>query len=134
MCIILLCLISHKNDKSIKEARDILLKIEERNLYKFVAQTNILSADYYFEKNLSKDKFKKMRQELVVEYNKKIEIEDRKLVLKDDDILIIERAFDFGARNNNPVEKVYFYNKHDVTRAFRIKTEQVCSLTINFFI
>ena len=45
--------------------------------------------------------------------------------LKEEDLIIVEEKFNYGAGVNNPIDNVSFFSKKKENKAFKLKREQV---------
>ncbi|KAF0536927.1 HD phosphohydrolase domain-containing protein [Gigaspora margarita] len=97
----ILSTIEHSDCEDLKASRDIIKRIKQRDLYRFVSECSI----------------PKEHKELVTK--KKLDdhfAEDSSLSTEIIDDLVIERlGLDYGKGGSNPVEKVIFYDKKERT-------------------
>jgi hypothetical protein len=101
-------------------------RIEDRRLYKFISATLILNEEFVTKSGFELDKHIALRSKLISIYNEvRSNTGDE---LKQDDIIVLIKTFDYGDGKNNPLEKVLFFAKHDLNHTFTIKGEQVCIL------
>ncbi|XP_058250813.1 deoxynucleoside triphosphate triphosphohydrolase SAMHD1-like isoform X1 [Hemibagrus wyckioides] len=116
--------ILYSSDTDLSEAQTILKNILCRNLYKCVGET-IPEKDL----NLSK---KEMAKEIAASKPDDTEI-DTEIVLKPEDLIISIFGIDYGKKEKNPIDNVYFYSKKDPNEAFQIRKEQVSKLLPDTF-
>lgn len=102
----------------IQQAIQILDNIENRKIYKFIAEA--IGLPDAGEKCKLRDEERKVEDEI-----SQLEIDGRKLNREDFLINILE--FSYGGKDN-PVKKVYFYLKSDPDTAIRIEREEVSEL------
>ncbi|XP_060772802.1 deoxynucleoside triphosphate triphosphohydrolase SAMHD1-like isoform X2 [Neoarius graeffei] len=110
--------ILYSSDPNLAEAQSILENIIHRRLYKFVGQTRP-------QKNLtgSKEDLEKIRQQLAESRPDGTDVE-----LKHEDFIVNVFAIDYGMKDKNPMDNVYFYRKTDPTEAIEIPKEEVSIL------
>ncbi|XP_032206627.1 deoxynucleoside triphosphate triphosphohydrolase SAMHD1 isoform X4 [Mustela erminea] len=111
--------ILYSSDPKLDEAREILKKIEYRHLYKFVGETKpqgkikIKREDYkYLPKEIADAK-----PDILPEFE-----------LKAEDLIVDVINMDYGMEDQNPIDHVRFYSKHDLSKAVRITKDQVSEL------
>ncbi|XP_078367264.1 deoxynucleoside triphosphate triphosphohydrolase SAMHD1-like isoform X2 [Oculina patagonica] len=90
-----------------KEARDILMLVEKRDLYKCIGQTIL-------KKQRSKDTISKIRREIV-------KCKARGDTLKADDFVVDIVKFSYGMGDKNPIKEVGFYEKREPDKAVKIR-------------
>ncbi|KAM6319355.1 deoxynucleoside triphosphate triphosphohydrolase SAMHD1 [Podargus strigoides] len=110
--------ILHSSCPELKEAREILHKIERRELYKFLGETQ---PETMREINKN-DSF----AESIA--NSKPEKDPPHVELKAEDFLIDVINMDYGMKEQNPIDNVLFYCKADPSKAVKISKEQVSKL------
>ncbi|XP_060772817.1 deoxynucleoside triphosphate triphosphohydrolase SAMHD1-like [Neoarius graeffei] len=110
--------ILYSSDPNLAEAQSILEKIIHRRLYKFVGQTRP-------QQNLtgSKEDLEKIRRELAESRPDSTDVE-----LTYEDFIVNVFAIDYGMKDKNPMDNVYFYRKTDPTKAIKIPKEEVSIL------
>ncbi|GAA6083159.1 deoxynucleoside triphosphate triphosphohydrolase SAMHD1-like isoform X2 [Tachysurus ichikawai] len=59
--------------------------------------------------------------------------DDTEVVLKAEDFIVSVFGIDYGKKEKNPIDNVYFYCKHNPTEAFQIRKEQVSKLLPDIF-
>ncbi|XP_020638071.2 deoxynucleoside triphosphate triphosphohydrolase SAMHD1 [Pogona vitticeps] len=117
--------ILHSDKPELNEAREILRKIERRDLYKYLGQTQPPEG-----KEIPKEQYDKLSAE-IVEAKPKILPEDVELQavpLKAEDFIVDVINMDYGMKEKNPVNNVHFYCKSDINHAVKITKEQVSKL------
>ncbi|XP_060772872.1 deoxynucleoside triphosphate triphosphohydrolase SAMHD1-like isoform X2 [Neoarius graeffei] len=110
--------ILYSSDPNLAEAQSILEKIIHRRLYKSVGQTRP-------QKNLtgSKEELDQIRRELAKSRPDGTDVE-----LTCEDFIVNVFAIDYGMKDKNPMDNVYFYRKTDPTKAIEIPKEEVSIL------
>ncbi|XP_047669910.1 deoxynucleoside triphosphate triphosphohydrolase SAMHD1-like [Tachysurus fulvidraco] len=116
--------ILYSSNPDLSEAQTIMKNILCRKLYKCVGQTIPKKA-----LNFRALSFKKALAKEVA----KSKPDDPEFVLKAEDLIISEFGIDYGKKEKNPIDNVYFYCKHNPTEAFQIRKEQVSKLLPNKF-
>ncbi|XP_042265068.1 deoxynucleoside triphosphate triphosphohydrolase SAMHD1-like [Thunnus maccoyii] len=110
------------------EARKILERIYSRQLYKFLGQTKALQK----KKIRNDERYIDVTKEIISTWKKELAQAlpqtDAQDGLKPEDFEIIKVTMNYGKRDQNPVNDVYFYSKNDHTRAFQIPQEQMSEL------
>ncbi|XP_078026106.1 deoxynucleoside triphosphate triphosphohydrolase SAMHD1-like [Epinephelus lanceolatus] len=104
--------ILNSSDQGLDEAREILQRIITRNHYKLLAETKCKPSQIKM--------FPRWKEALLSDLQ-----EDR---LNPEDFVVLDSTMDYGRKDKDPIEKVYFYSKRDPTRAFHIPRERVSSL------
>ncbi|KAF5886396.1 deoxynucleoside triphosphate triphosphohydrolase SAMHD1, partial [Clarias magur] len=107
--------ILYSSDPKLSEAQTILKNIVSRRLYKFVGQTTPET-----DLNVSKEELAK---ELADSKPDDIEVD-----LTPEDFIITVFGIDYGKKEKNPIDDVYFYSKKDPNKAFQILKEEVSKL------
>lgn len=102
------------NDVSMMEARDLLLKINKRELYKHIT-TFKCKEDKENEEEGIKSYIERKINELYPELNK-------------NDLVIESYMIDFGKGRRNPINNLYFYRKTNPTQGIKIAAEEVSDL------
>uniref|UniRef100_A0A7N6BV80 Deoxynucleoside triphosphate triphosphohydrolase SAMHD1 n=1 Tax=Anabas testudineus TaxID=64144 RepID=A0A7N6BV80_ANATE len=108
----LLQVILFSTDDNLKEAKEIIERIFSRDLYVFLGET------------------------LVVESKKKIEWKKKlaePLRLKPEDFETVNVTINYGMKERNPIETMYFYTKSDPQKAVKLPKEQVSHLLPDTF-
>ena len=114
----ILDLIRMDPNPKLDKAREILDKVDKRQLYKCVGQTRPIAT-----KKIDKTEIAKFTQQIANAMTPK-ELDGR-APLKPEDYLVQVARFDFGMGAENPIDKVYFYSKDDPERPKRIRKEDV---------
>ncbi|KFP82650.1 Deoxynucleoside triphosphate triphosphohydrolase SAMHD1, partial [Apaloderma vittatum] len=110
--------ILHSSSPELKEAREILRKIERRELYKFLGETRPEAVRTIMKTNNLAESFANSKP-----------IKDPPAVeLKAEDFVIDIINMDYGMKEQNPIDNVLFYCKADPSKAIRIIKEQVSKL------
>ncbi|KAK7884216.1 hypothetical protein WMY93_027339 [Mugilogobius chulae] len=102
------------DDLNLKEAREILENIRSRKLYTHLGTTKLTDG--------LPVEVEKWKSELVAMPCNTYREETS---LTEDDFEIIIPTFDFGKKEKNPLDNLYFYGKFDNKKAFKIPSEQV---------
>uniref|UniRef100_A0A8B9MU14 Deoxynucleoside triphosphate triphosphohydrolase SAMHD1 n=1 Tax=Accipiter nisus TaxID=211598 RepID=A0A8B9MU14_9AVES len=110
--------ILHSSCPELKEARDILHKIERRQLYKFLGETQPETMRQIVKNNSLAESIA----------NSKPEKDPPDVELKAEDFIIDVINMDYGMKEQNPIDKVLFYCKADPSKAVKISKEQVSKL------
>ncbi|KFO86307.1 Deoxynucleoside triphosphate triphosphohydrolase SAMHD1, partial [Buceros rhinoceros silvestris] len=110
--------ILHSSRPELKEAREILRKIERRELYKFLGETRPETGRNIVKNNSLAESFA----------NSKPEKDPPDVELKAEDFIIDVINMDYGMKEQNPIDNVLFYCKADPSKAVRIRKEQVSKL------
>ncbi|XP_060794597.1 deoxynucleoside triphosphate triphosphohydrolase SAMHD1 [Neoarius graeffei] len=110
--------ILYSSDPALSEAQDILQNILCRRLYKCVGQT---TPDSYY--NVSQEMLPEWSREVSECKPDGIEVD-----LKPEDFVINVICMDYGMKEKNPVNNVYFYCKKEPTKAIKIRKNQVSKL------
>ncbi|XP_057187502.1 uncharacterized protein LOC130552866 isoform X1 [Triplophysa rosa] len=132
--------ILHHSDPQLKEAKDILENIVNRRLPKFVGEARL------DEKALEEKLKEELKgEELEEEFKKANKRKEYQKILEDDyneknpntliadmdlDIYVVDLGF---GTEKNPIDDVYFYNKRDPDKAFRMEKWQVSDLSPKSF-
>ncbi|XP_016074866.1 PREDICTED: deoxynucleoside triphosphate triphosphohydrolase SAMHD1 isoform X2 [Miniopterus natalensis] len=111
--------ILHSTDRRLDAAREILKKIECRNLYKYVGQTQ---PD---KERIKKEDCGKFSKEIA---DAKPDIPPLQVELKAEDFIVDVINMDYGMEDKNPIDNVRFYCKADLNKAIRISKEQASQL------
>ncbi|XP_071173860.1 deoxynucleoside triphosphate triphosphohydrolase SAMHD1-like isoform X2 [Mytilus edulis] len=92
-------------DKELAKSREILQRIERRQLYKCVGETTPTEGK-------TKDDVTKIKAEIMSCVD-----EDSREMLQAHDLVVHLVYLDYGMKSENPIKNVRFYNKNDVTKA-----------------
>ncbi|XP_070276361.1 deoxynucleoside triphosphate triphosphohydrolase SAMHD1 [Myotis yumanensis] len=111
--------ILHSADPKLAAAREILEKIQRRNLYKYVGQTQPN------KRRITKEDHEKFREELA---KAKPDVMTLEVELQAEDFIVDVINMDYGMEDKNPIDNVYFYCKADLNQAFKISQEQASQL------
>ncbi|XP_064377433.1 deoxynucleoside triphosphate triphosphohydrolase SAMHD1 isoform X3 [Dromaius novaehollandiae] len=112
--------ILHSSCPELAEAREILHKIERRELYKFLGETQPEKG-----KEIAKDEYDGLSEEIA---NSKPEKNPPPVEPKAEDFIVDVINMDYGMKEQNPIDNVLFYCKADPTKAVKISREQVSKL------
>ncbi|XP_025788443.1 deoxynucleoside triphosphate triphosphohydrolase SAMHD1 [Puma concolor] len=108
--------ILYSSDPKLNAAREILKKIECRNLYKYVGETKPKGTT-----KIEKENYKSLPEDLANSKPKDILIETE---LKAEDFIVDVINMDYGMEDKNPIDHVRFYCKSDLSKAVRITKDQ----------
>uniref|UniRef100_A0ABI8AIY3 Deoxynucleoside triphosphate triphosphohydrolase SAMHD1 n=1 Tax=Felis catus TaxID=9685 RepID=A0ABI8AIY3_FELCA len=108
--------ILYSSDPKLNAAREILKKIECRNLYKYVGETKPKGTT-----KIEKENYKSLPEDLADSKPKDILIETE---LKAEDFIVDVINMDYGMEDKNPIDHVRFYCKSDLSKAVRITKDQ----------
>ncbi|KAJ8361305.1 hypothetical protein SKAU_G00178300 [Synaphobranchus kaupii] len=108
--------ILHSTQPELDEAREILRNILCRKLYKYVGQT------YPKSKNTKDDPRELARN--VAEACP----ENPNVILSANDFVVNVVHMDYGMKEKNPINNMYFYSKDDPTKAIKIDQSQVSQM------
>ncbi|XP_062283091.1 deoxynucleoside triphosphate triphosphohydrolase SAMHD1-like [Scomber scombrus] len=107
------------------EAREILERIQSRQLYKFLGQTKAkMLHEPGAPQTLPQDIISTWKEELV----KALPQADAQVGLQPDDFEILVITMDYGKKDKNPVDEMYFYSKKYPTTVGPIPAEQMSEL------
>uniref|UniRef100_T1DIX0 Deoxynucleoside triphosphate triphosphohydrolase SAMHD1 n=1 Tax=Crotalus horridus TaxID=35024 RepID=T1DIX0_CROHD len=112
--------ILHSDEPELSDAREILCKIQQRDLFKCLGETQPPEG-----KEIKKEDYDRLCAE-IVECKPMAISQDVELRAEDFFVDVID--MDYGMKERNPVNNVHFYCKHDITRAVKIAREQVSKL------
>ncbi|XP_042319026.1 deoxynucleoside triphosphate triphosphohydrolase SAMHD1 [Sceloporus undulatus] len=117
--------ILHSDQPELEDAQEILRKIERRDLYKYLGQTQPPEG-----KEITKEQYDSLSSEIVASKPAKFpeDAELKAVVLKAEDFIVDVINMDYGMKEKNPVNNVRFYCKSDITKAIKITKEQVSKL------
>uniref|UniRef100_A0A673U8B6 Deoxynucleoside triphosphate triphosphohydrolase SAMHD1 n=1 Tax=Suricata suricatta TaxID=37032 RepID=A0A673U8B6_SURSU len=108
--------ILYSSDPKLDAAREILKKIECRNLYKFVGETKPKGTT-----KIRKEEYKSLSEDLANAKPKNVVIESE---LKAEDFIVDVISMDYGMEDQNPIDHVRFYCKSDLSKAVMITKDQ----------
>ncbi|XP_074148702.1 deoxynucleoside triphosphate triphosphohydrolase SAMHD1-like [Sminthopsis crassicaudata] len=112
--------ILQSRDPKLAEAREILLKIESRKLYKFVGETQPTG-----EEKIQKEEYDELPKDVAASIP---QVMDLKVELKAEDFIVDVINMHYGMQEKNPMDHVYFYCKSDRNKAIMITKDQVSQL------
>uniref|UniRef100_A0A8C6JAM0 Deoxynucleoside triphosphate triphosphohydrolase SAMHD1 n=1 Tax=Melopsittacus undulatus TaxID=13146 RepID=A0A8C6JAM0_MELUD len=112
--------ILHSSSPELKEAQEILRKIERRELYKFLGETQ---PETRSEGNIPGTEF--LNSDIA---KSKPEKDPPDVELKAEDFVVDVVNMDYGMKEQNPIDNVLFYCKADPSKAVKISKEQVSKL------
>uniref|UniRef100_A0A8C3LLM8 Deoxynucleoside triphosphate triphosphohydrolase SAMHD1 n=2 Tax=Chrysolophus pictus TaxID=9089 RepID=A0A8C3LLM8_CHRPC len=112
--------ILHSSRPELSEAREILRKIERRELYKFLGETQPEKLN-----EIPKDEYDDLAGDIA---NSKPEKDPPNMELTAEDFIVDVVNMDYGMKDQNPIDNVLFYCKADPSKAIRISKEQVSRL------
>ncbi|XP_063000921.1 deoxynucleoside triphosphate triphosphohydrolase SAMHD1 [Elgaria multicarinata webbii] len=117
--------ILYSDQPELNEAREILRKIEQRDLYKCLGETQPPEG-----KEIAKEQYDGLSAEIVKSKPKKFseDVELKAVELKAEDFIVDVINMDYGMKEKNPVNNVNFYCKSDITKAIKITKDQVSKL------
>ncbi|XP_056363461.1 deoxynucleoside triphosphate triphosphohydrolase SAMHD1 isoform X2 [Oenanthe melanoleuca] len=110
--------ILHSSDENLKEAREILRRVERRELYKFLGETRPKSKKEIVESNSLAEGIA----------NSKPKKDPPDVELKAENFIVDVVSMDYGMKEQNPIDNVHFYCKADPSKAVKITQEQVSKL------
>ncbi|XP_073415473.1 deoxynucleoside triphosphate triphosphohydrolase SAMHD1 isoform X1 [Dendrobates tinctorius] len=108
------------SDPELSKARDILRKVERRQLYKYVGQTRPKA-----DTRIKPDEYDKLPADLANSIPQP-SLSDVKL--NPEDFIVDVIQMDYGMQEQNPINNVRFYCKSDLTKAIKITKDQVSQL------
>ncbi|XP_077869566.1 deoxynucleoside triphosphate triphosphohydrolase SAMHD1-like [Saccoglossus kowalevskii] len=100
-------LILHSGGTELKEARDLLKRVTQRDVYKLIKKTEL-------KKPVKGEDIESVAKH-IVGYSGGI---------RADDIVCKMRKFAYWKGNENPVKTVLFYNKEDENKAFKVESNE----------
>ncbi|XP_036899901.1 deoxynucleoside triphosphate triphosphohydrolase SAMHD1 isoform X2 [Sturnira hondurensis] len=118
--------ILYSTDPQLDAAREILRKIECRNLYKYVGQV-LLSGE---NQKLERKDYKNLPKEIADAKPDEMKPEAE---LKAEDIIVDVVDMDYGMKDKNPMDNVHFYSKTDYSHAKKITKNQVSHFLPDIF-
>ncbi|KAK2164649.1 hypothetical protein LSH36_61g13000, partial [Paralvinella palmiformis] len=109
--------ILYSTEDDLSQAREILERIESRNLYRFIGEAKYKQQQQQ-PKSITQasDKIPGMISDIVKC--------DESNVIKDADIVLLSMTIDYGKKDKNPVDDVKFYKKKDPEKASSIDKNQ----------
>ncbi|KAM4650336.1 deoxynucleoside triphosphate triphosphohydrolase SAMHD1 isoform 1-T1 [Amazona ochrocephala] len=110
--------ILHSSSPELKEAQEILRKIERRELYKFLGETQPGTRSEVVQNNSLAESIAKSKPEK----------DPPDVELKAEDFVVDVVNMDYGMKEQNPIDNVLFYCKADPSKAVKISKEQVSKL------
>ncbi|XP_030902865.2 deoxynucleoside triphosphate triphosphohydrolase SAMHD1 isoform X1 [Melopsittacus undulatus] len=110
--------ILHSSSPELKEAQEILRKIERRELYKFLGETQPETRSEVVQNNSLAESIAKSKPEK----------DPPDVELKAEDFVVDVVNMDYGMKEQNPIDNVLFYCKADPSKAVKISKEQVSKL------
>lgn len=119
--------ILHSSDPKLAAAREILEKIERRNLYKYVGQTRPQPVPGQTQKiqRITKEDSEMFPEELS---KAKPDVMILEVELQAEDFIVDVINMDYGMEDKNPIDNVHFYCKADLNKAIKINKEQASQL------
>lgn len=108
--------ILYSTDPNLNDARTILKKIESRNLYKFVGETQPMI------QRIKKEHYEHLPNAVASAKPSDVELEAE---LKAEDLIVDVINMDYGMEDKNPIDHVRFYCKSDLSKAVMITRNQV---------
>ncbi|XP_038606165.1 deoxynucleoside triphosphate triphosphohydrolase SAMHD1 [Tachyglossus aculeatus] len=109
--------ILHSSDPNLAEAQEILHKVERRELYKYVGETQPSH-----DRKIWPEEYDKLRREVAASSPTGI---DLKAKLTAEDFIVDVINMDYGMKDENPIDKVRFYCKSNESQAIIITKDQV---------
>ncbi|XP_071968325.1 deoxynucleoside triphosphate triphosphohydrolase SAMHD1 [Engystomops pustulosus] len=115
--------ILYSTDPKLLESGDILRKVERRQLYKYVGQTQPND-----DAKIKPDEYDKLPADLANCTPPVIVGGVPDIKLDPEDFIVDVIHMDYGMKEQNPVNNVRFYCKSDLTKAIKITKDQVSQL------
>ncbi|XP_043382693.1 deoxynucleoside triphosphate triphosphohydrolase SAMHD1 isoform X3 [Chelonia mydas] len=112
--------ILYSSNKELTEAREILRKIELRDLYKYLGETRTEPG-----KEITEEQYDRLPADIVASRPKNV---PQDIELNAEDFIVDVINMDYGMKEQNPIDKVRFYCKSDPSQAVKISKEQVSRL------
>uniref|UniRef100_A0A7N5KJS4 Deoxynucleoside triphosphate triphosphohydrolase SAMHD1 n=1 Tax=Ailuropoda melanoleuca TaxID=9646 RepID=A0A7N5KJS4_AILME len=112
--------ILYSSDPKLDAAREILRKIEYRNLYKYVGETKPKG-----KTKIEREDYKCLPEEIATAKPSDILLEAE---LKAEDLIVDVINMDYGMEDENPIDHVRFYCKSDLSKPVKITKDQVSEL------
>ncbi|XP_070539521.1 deoxynucleoside triphosphate triphosphohydrolase SAMHD1-like [Ptychodera flava] len=110
----ILTLILHSNVDNLKEARQILERVQKRDIYKCVDRIPV-------KEDKDPEQEDTIREDIV-------QCEANEGLLKADDLLVQIIKIDYGMKDKNPVDCVLFFSKEDPDKPKSIRQDEVSHL------
>ncbi|CAN9515546.1 unnamed protein product [Ophioblennius macclurei] len=108
--------ILHSDKEDLKEAREILQMIQKRKLYKFVGEAKNVNGVYQTQEQIN---------QTITEIQTELESPDQ--------IEVCSFVYDYGNRDQDPMDNTYFYRKTAPNEAFSIPQNRRSSLLPDHF-
>ncbi|KAM4692508.1 deoxynucleoside triphosphate triphosphohydrolase SAMHD1 [Rhinophrynus dorsalis] len=112
--------ILYSSDPKLSEAREILRKVELRQLYKYVGQTHPNS-----NSRIKPDEYDTLPSDVA---NSIPQTSTTDIKLNPEDFIVDVIHMDYGMKEQNPINNVRFYCKSDPRKAIKIRKDQVSQL------
>ncbi|XP_020628681.1 deoxynucleoside triphosphate triphosphohydrolase SAMHD1-like [Orbicella faveolata] len=112
--------ILHSTDPALEEARNILLRIEKRDLYKCIGSTIL-------KKPREKEEIPDIQLEIAGSIDEGPFVEPEDFVI---DII----TFDYGMRDRNPIDAVRFYQKNNPNKPIILRKDEVSNMLPENFV
>uniref|UniRef100_A0A670XVC8 Deoxynucleoside triphosphate triphosphohydrolase SAMHD1 n=1 Tax=Pseudonaja textilis TaxID=8673 RepID=A0A670XVC8_PSETE len=112
--------ILHSDEPELSDAREILCKVQRRDLFKCLGETQPPEGE-----EVKKEDYEGLCAEIV---NSKPMTMSEDVELKAEDFIVDVIDMDYGMKKRNPINSVRFYCKYDITQAIKITREQVSKL------
>ncbi|XP_048205098.1 deoxynucleoside triphosphate triphosphohydrolase SAMHD1 isoform X3 [Perognathus longimembris pacificus] len=109
--------ILYSSDPRLSAAREILKKIECRNLYKYVGETQPGGKE-----KIQREDYEHLPEEVACAKPNEVLLE---VELKAEDFIVDVINMDYGMKDKNPIDHVHFYGKRDPRTAIKISKKQV---------
>lgn len=116
--------ILHSTEPGLENSRELLLKIQRRELYTFIGQTQLKGEQRLLEDSSQRDQREKEIKAKVLE-----QVEDLDLRNKLENEVFVELVtLNYGKRDQNPMDSVRFYTKHEPDKPIQLEKEQISQL------
>nr|XP_036868674.1 deoxynucleoside triphosphate triphosphohydrolase SAMHD1 isoform X1 [Manis javanica] len=112
--------ILYSTDPKLDAAREVLKKIEYRNLYKYVGETQPMG-----QIKIKRENYESLPKEVADAKPTEVLLEAE---LKAEDFIVDVIDMDYGMEDKNPIDHVRFYCKSDPSQAIMITKNQVSQL------
>jgi len=112
--------ILHSTDPALEEARNILVRIEKRDLYKCIGSTIL-------KKRREKEEIPDIQQEIADSI-------DEGPLINPEDFVVDIITFDYGMRDRNPIDAVRFYQKNNPNKPIILRKEEVSNMLPENFV
>jgi HD superfamily phosphohydrolase len=109
-------------DPNLKQAKEILERVERRQLYKYIGQTQPASPTTV----ITKDDIARITAEMIG-CLADIDLDDLP-VLHEEDMLVMIATFDYGMKDQNPIDHMRFYTKDNLQTAIPVRKDQVSQM------